>query len=242
MASITDLFNNNNAQDAANAQIAAINRGQTAALGSLNTGLSDATTSYMAGLQPFQQNYATDSAGQNAYADASGANGATGNARAVSNFQTGPGYQFQLDQGTQNVLRNKASTGQLASGATDLALQQQGQGQANQAWQQYLAGLQPFLGQSTANASGIGGLYSGLAKTQNDNLTTQGNIQYGAATSQGNAQAAADLANNNAAANQFGALSSILGGASGLTGAQSANGAGIGAAVGSLGSTLLGFI
>jgi hypothetical protein len=63
-----------------------------------------------------------------------------------------------------------------------------------------------------------------------------------AATLNSNAQAAADLANNNAAANMFGGLSSILGGASGLTGAQSAGGAGIGAAAGSLGSTLLGFI
>jgi hypothetical protein len=246
MASIMDLFDNNNAQDAANAQIASINQGKVDATGALNNGLNLATTSYLAGLQPFQTNLATDQAGQNAYSDATGVNGAAGNQRAVQNFQTGPGYQFQLDQGSANLARNKAATGQLASGSTDVDLQNLGQGMANQTWQQYISNLAPFLGQSTANASGIGGLYSGLAKTQNDNLTTQGNILYGGDTSQGNAQAAADLANNNAAGNMFNGLSSILGGASGLSGAASAGGAGIGAAAGpvisSLGSALLGFI
>lgn len=220
MASLFDLFNNNNAQDAANAQIGGIGAGLTQATGAINTGLGQATGSYTAGLQPFQQNLATDQAGQGAYADATGANGVAGNARAVQNFQTGPGYQFQLDQGTQNVLRNKASTGQLASGATDTALQNYGQGTANQAWQQYIQNLQPFLGQSTANAQGQGSLYSGLAGTQSATGNTLGSLDYGAATSRGNAQANADLANNAAAANQFGALKSVT----------------------SLGSQLLGFL
>lgn len=215
MASIFDLFDNKNAQAAADAQKAGIAAGQANAGTELNNGLNLATTSYTAGLQPFQANLATDQAGQNAYADASGANGPAGNARAVTNFQTGPGYQFQLDQGTQNALRNKASTGQLASGATDVDLQKLGQGNANQAWQQYLTNLQPFLGQSTANAGGIGSLDAGLGTLQNANKTQQASLDYGAATSAGNAQANADLANNNAAANQFGALKSGL-----STGAQ----------------------
>jgi hypothetical protein len=215
MASILDLFNNKNAQDAADAQKAGIATGQAQGGADLGQGLNLATTSYTAGLQPFQQNYATDQAGQNAYADATGANGAAGNARAVQNFQTGPGYQFQLDQGTQNVMRNKAATGQLASGATDADLQTLGQGQANQAWQQYLTNLQPFLGQSTANAGGIGSLYSGLGNLQNQNLGQKASLDYGASTSAGNAQANADLANNAAAANQFGALKGAV-----STGAQ----------------------
>jgi hypothetical protein len=220
LASIFDLFSNKNAQDAANAQIQGINAGATNAHTDLNTGLNLATGSYNAGLQPFQTNLATDQAGQNAYADATGANGAAGNQRAVQNFQTGPGYQFQLDQGSQNVLRNQAATGQLASGATNVDLQNYGQGQANQAYQQYIQNLQPFLGQSTANASGAGGLYSGLANLQNQNLGQSASLDYGAATSAGNAQANADLANNAAAANQFGALKSAA----------------------SLGSTLMGFL
>jgi hypothetical protein len=220
VASIFDLFNNDNAQAAADAQKAAIATGQARATGDLSKGLGLATGSYTAGLQPFQTNLATDQAGQSAYADATGANGAPGNARAVQNFQTGPGYQFQLDQGSQNILRNKAATGQLASGATDVDLQNYGQGQANQAYQQYIQNLAPFLQQSTANAGGQGALYSGLAGTQNANLGQQASLDYGAATSAGNAQANADLANNAAAANQLGALKSVA----------------------SLGSTLLGFL
>lgn len=206
MASIFDLFNNDNAQAAADAQKAGIAAGQAQATGNLNRGLDLATGSYTAGLQPFQQNYATAQGGQSAYADATGANGPEGNARAVQNFQTGPGYQFQVDQGAQNVMRNKAATGQLASGATDVDLQKQGQGMANQSWQQYITNLAPFLGQATANAGGIGTLQAGLGNLQNQNLGQQASLNYGAATSAGNAQANADLANNAAAANIFGAL------------------------------------
>lgn len=209
MASIFDLFSNDNAQDAANAQKAGIDAGKTQATDALNSGLDLATQSYLSGLQPFQTNYTTANNGENAYADATGANGTAGNERAVQNFQAGPGYQFQLDQGTQNVLRNKAATGQLASGGTDTDLAKYTQGLADNTWQQYVQNLSPFINQATASASGIGGLYSGLAGTQNQNRGQLASLDYGAATSAGNAQANADLANNNAAANQFGALSSL---------------------------------
>lgn len=220
MASIFDLFNNNNAQDAANAQIAGIQQGQTQANTALNQGLTTATNTATAGTAPTLTNLATDQAGQTAYANATGANGPAGNAAAIQNFQTGPGYQFQLDQGSQNVLRNQAATGQLASGATDVDLQNYGQGQANQAYQQYVQNLQPFIGASTANAGTAAGAGTALAGLQNANYGQQASLDYGAATSQGNAQANADLANNAAAANQLGALKSAA----------------------SLGSTLLGFL
>jgi hypothetical protein len=239
MASIFDLFNNNNAQDAANAQIGGIGAGLTQATGAINTGLGQATNSYMAGLQPFQTNSAAANQGVTALGNLLGLNGAAGNASATKQLENTPGYTFALDQGTQNAMRNKAATGQLASGATDVALQQVGQGTAlNSAYAPYLQALQQYLPYSTQNAQGQGALYSGLANTQSATGNTLGSLDYGAATSRGNAQANADLANNAAAANQFGALSSILGGASGMSGAQSAGGGGIGGAV----SKLLGFL
>lgn len=215
MASIFDLFSNVNAQDAANAQIAGITAGQTQANTALNTGLTTATNTANAGNAATNANLATDQAGQTAYANATGANGAAGNAAAIQNFQTGPGYQFQLDQGSQNVLRNQAATGQLASGATNTDLLNYGQGQANQAYQQYVQNLQPFIGASTANAGTAASAGTALAGLQNANYGQQASLDYGAATSSGNAQANADLANNNAAANQFGALKSAA-----STGAQ----------------------
>lgn len=216
MASIFDLFNNDNAQAAADAQKAGIATGQTQAKGDLNTGLNLATNSYTAGLQPFINNSTTATKGTNALSDLLGLNGPQGNANATTQLQNTPGYQFALDAGNQSVLRNQAATGQLASGATDVDLQKQGIGTAtNVAYAPYLQALQSFLPFATQSAQGQGTLYSGLAGTQNQNLGQQASLDYGAATSTGNAQANADLANNAAAANQFGALKAGL-----STGAQ----------------------
>jgi hypothetical protein len=207
MASILDLFNNDNAQDAANAQIASIKAGQTQATGDLSTGLTNATNSYTAGLQPFIANTATANQGTKALGDLLGLGGASGNASATQQLQNTPGFQFALDTGSQNVLRNQAATGQLASGATDVALQNLGQNTATtNAYQPYLQALQQYLPFSTQSAQGQGSLYSGLAQTQSGTAGQQASLDYGANTSQGNAQANADLANNQAAANQFGAL------------------------------------
>lgn len=219
MASIFDLFNNDNAQAAADAQKAGIATGQTQATGDINTGLSQATGSYTAGLAPFQANTATANAGTTALGNLLGLNGPAGNASATQQLQSTPGLQFALDAGDQSVLRNQAKTGQLASGATDVDLAKVAQGTATQAaYAPYLQALQQYLPYSTANAQGQGALYAGLAGTQSTAGNTKGSLDYGAATSAGNAQANADLANNAAAANQFGALKSGLSLASNLIG------------------------
>ncbi len=221
MASIFDLFDNKNAQDAANAQINGIQSGQIEATNALNTGLGQAQNSYAAALQPINTNLATDQAGQTQYANALGLNGAAGSQQTLANWQaTNPAYQAQLQQGSNNVARNQAATGQLASGATDVDLQTLGQNQANATYQQYLQNLQPFLGQSTQNAATAAGVNTAQAGTQTGVAGQQASLDYGALTSQGNAQANADLANNQAAANQLGALKSAA----------------------SLGSTLIGFL
>lgn len=207
MASIFDLFDNNNAQAAAADQTAGITQGLTQAQGAIGTGLNQATSSYTAGLQPFINNTATANQGTTALGNLLGLNGAAGNASATQQLQNTPGYQFTLDQGTQNALRNQAATGQLASGATDVALQNLGQQTATaSAYQPYLQALQQYLPYSTQSAQGQGGLYAGLAGTQSNTGNTLGSLDYGAATSIGNANANAALANNAAAANQFGAL------------------------------------
>lgn len=219
MASIFDLFDNDNAQDAANAQIAAINSGATQATNTLNNGLSQAQQSYTAALQPINTNLATTQAGQTAYADALGLNGTAASQQALQNWQTtNPAYQAQLDAASANVARNQAATGQLASGATDVDLQTLAENQANSTYQQYLANLQPFVNASTANAGQAAAVDTSQAGTQANTANQLASLQYGAATSQGNAQANADLANNSAAANQLGALQSGAGLASSLLG------------------------
>jgi len=209
MASIFDLFSNTNAQDAANAQTSAIQTGQSQALGALDAGYNAATNTANAGLGATNTNLATDQAGQTQLANALGLNGTAGSQQAVANWQaTNPAYQAQLQQGSNNVMRQQAATGQLASGATDVDLQTLGQNQANATYQQYLQNLQPFVGASTSNAQTAATTGSNLAALQNANYGQQASVDYGANTSIGNAQANADLANNAAAANQLGALTS----------------------------------
>lgn len=162
---------------------------------------------------------ASDQAGQTQLANALGLNGTAGSASAVQNWQnTNPGFQSQLDIGSQNVMRNQAATGQLASGATSADLQALGQNQANQSYQQYITNLQPYVGASTANAGTAAGLAANQANLQNTNFTNQANMGYGSSVAQGNAQANADLANNQAAQNVMGAIGSGVKLASGLAG------------------------
>jgi hypothetical protein len=216
MAGIFDIFTGQSGVDAANAQIAGINSGQTAATTALNQGVGALNTNYSAALQPFTQNYQTAQGGVNALGNALGLNGAAGNASATAAFQNNPGYQFQLQQGDQNVLRNQAQTGQLNSGATNLDLQAQGQGLANQTYQQYVQNLQPYLGQSNAAASGIANVDTGLGNALNSNYGSQANLGYTAATGIGNANANADLAQGKGIANLWGAGLSLASAAAGM--------------------------
>jgi hypothetical protein len=52
------------------------------------------------------------------------------------NFQTDPGYQWQLQQGNNAIMSNAAAGGMQLSGATMKALQKYGQDLANQTYQQ----------------------------------------------------------------------------------------------------------
>jgi hypothetical protein len=201
-----DVFGTGDQTNAANAQISGINAGLGNLTQSFGQGRNALTTNYSAGLQPFIQNYGQAQAGGTALGNALGLNGASGNAAATAAFQNNPGYNFQLQQGQNAILANQAKTGQLASGATNLDLDQYSQGLANQGWGQYVNNLQPYLGAQNSAAAGIGGLYSGLGNQLNQNYGNLGNAQYGAATSIGNANANADLAGLGASANALGAI------------------------------------
>lgn len=198
------IFNNKPQQDAANAQIAGLNAGYTDASGALNTGVANANKDYAAALAPYATNLQTDQAGQGAYADATGANGQAGYERAVKNFHAGPGYDWALNQGSQNIMRNMSATGQLGSGATLVALDKYGQGLADQQWQNYLKGLLPFVGQSTANAGGNAMVEGEKANTGTNAANTLANLVWSRDTGRGTAQANADLAQAQANGNILG--------------------------------------
>ncbi len=277
MASIFDLFDNNNAQQAALDQIQGLNQGYGLASNAINQGSNDLTSYYTQALQPFLQNYSNATTGTNALMAALGlaptgstagptgaptatpaaapaaapapapaaapggfgaapstpasagqavampspaapstapaapaAGGSAASPQAAA-YASNPAYDFLMQQGSQNVLRNAAQTGTTASGATLNALQTQGQGLANTTYQQYVQNLMPFLGQSNTAAAGIGSVNTGLGSGLNANQGSLANLGWQLGTGIGNANANAALANQSAAGNMMNVLGGIAG-------------------------------
>lgn len=120
-----------------------------------------------------------------------------------------PGYQLQLQQGTQAINENAAANGTLMTGNTGTALENYGQNLAQGAYQQtYNNALQGYM----ANASTLqGGVNTGLTSTgqvANANYQTAGNTANIDMT--GGAQQAQQI-NNAAAARASGYLGEAKG-------------------------------
>lgn len=196
-----DAFSGDAGRQAAADQTAHLKQGYSDLTSQFDQGRQALQTNYGAALQPFQQNYTAAAGGQTAYGNATGANGQQGYAQAVQDFHTSPGYQFSLDQGSENVMRNAARTGSLASGGTQIDLQKLAQGSADQQWQGYVGNLLPFLGAANSAAGGVAGVNTGLGNQLNASRTTQGNAAYGTQAGIGNAQAQGDMADYNASQN-----------------------------------------
>jgi hypothetical protein len=195
------IFNNNNADDARAAQISGLNQGYGMATGAINTGQTNANTDYAAALTPTQTNLSATQPAQSLYFDALGANGQQGYTNAVNAFHTSPGYQFSLDQGSQNLERNKNAIGALASGGTMADLQTLGIGTADQEFQKWLTNLAPSIGASTQNAGTAAMVDTSKAGTDVDLAKTLANLGWSLGTGTGNAEANADLAKTNVSGN-----------------------------------------
>lgn len=262
-----DLFSNDTAEQAAaqrnqglqqgyDALSTTFGQGRDALTSSLGQGRDAATSAYgnagniYQGLgQYFQQQYG---GGAQAYGDATGANGAAGFGRAQSNFQSDPGYQFQMDQGLQALQRTHAAAGNLASGNADADTLKYSQGLADQSYGNYVSRLAPYLQLSgagaTTAAAGQADASSHLGNTLNTNYTAQGtglNADYTAQgqaananyTGQGASNAAATMNNYNVGANQLSALMGVGGLALGAMGGGAGSGltSGLGSLFGSFG-------
>jgi hypothetical protein len=109
-------------------------------------------------------------------------------------IQSLPGYQFQLNQGTQAIDRSQASRGLLNSGATGKALAQYGQGLAQSYSGQYVQGLQDIANrgegatQSTAAAGAGAANQIGADQVYAGNAAAQGNVNTFNAISSGLSQ------------------------------------------------------
>lgn len=202
---IFDVFSAGPGQQAAADQVTAINQGKQDLTQQFGLGRDALNTQYAAALQNYQPFANAANAGSTQLGNALGLNGAAGNASALQGFQNNPGYLFQQQQGQNAVLANQARTGQMASGNTDLALQQMGNNLANQSWGQYIQNLQPYLGAQGQAAAGQAGINTGLGNALNANYTGLGGDIAGLDTAVGKAQAGGDMAGYNAGANLLGA-------------------------------------
>jgi hypothetical protein len=209
-----DIFSNSAAEDAAAARTAGYNQGYQQLSDLYGQGRTATTNAYQGGMDKLSSIYGPVSgqanAGYSAYGDATGANGAAGNARALANFQTGPGYQFQLGQGLQAIDRGAASRGMLSGGGTAAAEQNYGNGLAGQSWQNYVSNLAPFGNQAVTSAYGQGNanstLAAGLGNQLGASFQGQGAAANAAQQGIGNAQAAADLNRYNVSQAGLGAI------------------------------------
>jgi len=215
-----DLFSNDTAEEAARQRNAGLQQGYDQLSSQYGQGRDALTTGYGQASNLYGNLLNSNTAGANAYGDASGANGAAGYGRATANFQSNPGYQFQMDQGQQALNRAHAAAGNLSSGNADADTLKFSQGLANQSYGGYLAGLQPYLGGQQQATAGAANAATGLGGNLNQSFQGQGNAANANYTGQGASNAAATMNNYNVGANQLNALTGGLGFLSGGVGGQ----------------------
>lgn len=201
------------------------NAGVTAGYGQLSDmfgqGRDALTTNYGNASNLFKNLITSYAPGSQAYGDAVGANGADGYARAKTNFQTDPGYQFQLDQGLQALQRQHAAAGNLASGNADTDAMKFATGLADQSYGNYVSRLAPYLSGTQTATFGQAGVDTGLGNALNSSFQGQGTAANTAQTAIGNNNAGAEMNNYKVGANLWNGLMGGLNfiGGGGLTNA-----------------------
>ena len=98
--------------------------------------------------------------------------------QALADFQTTPGYQFRMDEGSKALDRSAASRGLLRSGAQQKAITTFGQGIASEEYGNYLGSLFNLAGMGGQAVGGANNTSAGLVQGAG-NMMTQGGIARG---------------------------------------------------------------
>ena len=229
---LLDIFSGN-AEDAAKAQKAGLNKGRTLAMGDLDTGLS-AYKDYAGKAMGEYDAYApTLQNGFNSYADALGLNGAGGVSSAQQQFQTSPGYQFQMDQAVQQALRSGSAQGLLGSGNTTNAITDRASGLANQEWGSYLDRLGGLGTQGLNVAQQQAGIQQGIGTQAYNTSGQKAGLNWSAETGIGNANAQQAQAEAGGILNALSFGTKLLG----MFGSGGMSGMGGGFSMGNIGGT-----
>ena len=204
-----DLFSNDTAEQAAAQRNAGLTQGYNQLSGLYDQGRSDLNTGATNAMNLYNPLLASTGAGATAYGNASGANGVAGLQDAMNTFKNSGQYGtygFTLGQGLQALDRTHAAAGNLNSGNADTDTLNYATGLANNTYNSYLSGLQPYLGANQSAVTGAAGVQSGLGQNLATLDTNQGNAANATQTGIGASNAAATMNNYNVGANQLGAL------------------------------------
>lgn len=203
---LTDLFTNDNEEEAARQKIAGLQAGRTAANDALDTGFKTATGYYDKALVPFTDLLARGNKGYDTFLDATGVNGAEGLTRAGELFKSIPGYSGGLNTGLDLLERRAAARGDLGGGNTSADTIRFASDYDSQKYKDFLSGLMPNIGVATGATSGTAGIYGREGDLAADIGTKKASYGYGTETGIGNANAEATMANENASKNFWSAL------------------------------------
>lgn len=206
-----DFFSSKPGKDAAAARVTGLNQGYGQLSDLYGQGAGALTSNTQQGIGLYEPLIQTTQAGSSAYADASGANGPEGLARARANFTATPGYQEGLTQTLDQNDRRAASRGMLNSGNTIADTTKLATDYASQKYGSYVSALSPFLGAAQNAVGGAAGMYSQLGTGLATLYGQQGQAAQATQTGIGNANADAAMADYNASGNLW---KTLLGGAS----------------------------
>jgi hypothetical protein len=200
----------------------ALKGGKKHGLNSLKKAQNQYTPEYRAAAEAFSPYQQTGGAANSMYGNALGLNGQQGYDAALGAFNQGPGFQFALDQANQNVLRNNAATGGLASGGTLQALSDRAQGMQNQEYQTWLDNLFRGSGQGLLGAQGQSQALQNLGQQIGQTGAQKADVHTGAAGALATnaSNLGAGLQGQTAAdqASQLSLLNAILGGGATIAG------------------------
>ena len=168
---IFDVFTGSSAKDAAAKNAALYQQYGTQATGALDTALpksEGALGSAVGAFTPLSDLGKQLGQGTQSYMDALGLNGPEGTARARSQYQTSPGFQFQVDTATDAAARNAAKLGLAGSGNTLQEISDRAGNIANTDYGTYLNRLGGFINpQITAESTAAGGQAQGYGNLSN---------------------------------------------------------------------------